>query len=180
MSGWTEHAEAICKVLNDLQPDHPVSNLTNDANWAQFEQYCAAAEERLCSSPYAADFSPLEARAAEHYVRQCEGRKPPKKRAVTPEQKALNEWVEYGQTIYKFAQEQEQKLAAVTAELEEVTTQLKTAEEKLAKPVEVSGNLAQAIFSCVPGVHILSSECNYMKFELFQQNVQTWAAARGI
>lgn len=41
MSGWTEHAEAICKVLNDLQPDHPVSNVKVELDFTAVEQRCA-------------------------------------------------------------------------------------------------------------------------------------------
>ncbi|MCY1464885.1 hypothetical protein D9M71_829630 [compost metagenome] len=53
----------------------------------------------------------------------------------------------------KALEDRDARLAAVTAELEELQS----------KPVEVSGNLAQAIFSCVPGVQILSNNRKFKR-----------------
>lgn len=42
MSGWAEHAEQVCQVLNSLQPDHPVGRGLTDGD----------------GEPYVADFTP--------------------------------------------------------------------------------------------------------------------------
>ena len=75
MSGWTEHAEAICKVLNEPQPDHPVSNVKVELDWsygAQGAGYLKRAAEKATGDIYAVlaqDFNNLENRAADHYTK---------------------------------------------------------------------------------------------------------------
>lgn len=181
MSGWDEHAAAVCKVLNDLQPDHPVG--TQYAQWCdgdglpytadysyKVDPGFAYAEQQLTAHGYPGqafkkaadtlsvnwprpkatppsepprfdysdveaackgpDYSPLEARAAEHYVRQCSRKAPDTERAVRP----------LVDRIYELTTELEgqgAKLAAVTAELEQ--------------PVAVTADLARSLFYAVPG-----------------------------
>lgn len=144
MSGWDEHAAAVCKVLNDLQPDHPVGTLIGkgyeqplvfsmplynpafkvgetirdvlSGNWpkpknqppSEPPRFDYSDVEAACKGP---DLSPLEERAAEHYVRRC------------------------GDSNLRA------KRSAVTAELEELQN----------KPVEVTADLARSLFYAVPG-----------------------------
>lgn len=59
MSGWTEHAEAICKVLNGLQPGSAIG--------AQYGQWYG----RCSRVPVELDLTNLEARAADRYVKSA-------------------------------------------------------------------------------------------------------------
>jgi hypothetical protein len=58
-SGWTEHAEEICKVLNDLQP---AAKISGPSMADLIEQGYLATPRKFYGDPLGMDFGPLEQR----------------------------------------------------------------------------------------------------------------------
>jgi len=143
MSGWNEHAEAVCKVLNESTAASSIGGTIGTLSYQVDPEPSLAeliaegyfkpvpADVLGLNWPKAYDFSALEARATPEQVRKCEGRE---------DFKTLRK-LEALAILKDALKDRDAKLAAVTAELEELQ----------AKPVEVTADLARSLFYAVPG-----------------------------
>lgn len=172
MSGWNEHAEAVCKVLNESTAASRIGGTIGTLSY-RVEVDCSQALrelDKLASEPSLADlvtegylkpmpvdylglnwpkaydFSALEARATAEQVRKCESRETYTVRLTIGGREAFKTVPaeEAAPLLMKALEDRDAKLAAVTAELEELQS----------KPVEVSGQLLDFITSLNPGTRI--------------------------
>lgn len=190
MSGWNEHAEEICKVLNDLQPDHPVSNLgvKPPREWL----YCKQPRDKELDEavlklypdgPTAHDirrelasaknqkpqFSHAEHRAMAEEIENlrqfCCGGAEVKRAELSAADglQTLKEWQDYGHKIYAYAIAQGKVRDALTAELSEAKASLARAQEILKAPVGVDARAAYELYNMVPGEHVQCGGTTFKK-----------------
>jgi hypothetical protein len=136
MSGWDEHAEAICKVLNELSASSSIGRTIGTLSY-RVELDCSQVKEELASlGPF----------------------------AVCPEGEVANslEWDLFYPTGVCHLGDKPQKgrrgklIAVLTAQLASVEAELARAHEQLKAPVELNSERIAALASMKPGA------CLYM------------------
>lgn len=129
MSGWNEHAEEICKVLNDRAPAHSLADLIDRG-------YLTDYKSTRKGTTVALDFADLEKRACEAFGAPYQAREWTLEAAQPPKGRR-------GQLI-----------AVLTAQLASIEAELARAHEQLRKPVELNGERLAALASMKPGAFL--------------------------